>query len=161
MKLWALSDPHLTLATPSKAMHVFGEVWRDHEARIAAAWSRSVGPQDVVLVPGDISWASRLEDALTDLEFLHRLPGTKVILEAIKMAGSTDGKAVVKAMEGMTYDGPTGKETIRAQDHQVIKDYYLLKGKAKSEMKDADDYATLISSGQSFPQGDKIACKMA
>lgn len=87
--------------------------------------------------------------------------GTKVILEAIKTAGSTDGKAVAKAMEGMAYDGPTGKEMIRAQDHQVIKDYYLLKGKAKSEMKDADDYATLISSGQSFPQGDKIACKMA
>ncbi len=81
MKLWALSDPHLTLATPSKAMHVFGEVWRDHEARLAANWTRCVAPEDVVLLPGDISWASRLEDALTDLEFLHRLPGTKVILE--------------------------------------------------------------------------------
>ena len=87
--------------------------------------------------------------------------GTKVILEAIKQAGSTDGKAVAKAMEGMSYDGPTGKETIRAQDHQVLKDYYLLKGKAKSEMKDPDDLATLVSSGQSFPTGDKIVCKMA
>lgn len=81
MKLWALSDPHLTLSTPSKVMHVFGEVWRDHEERISAAWRRSVAGDDVVLLPGDISWASRLEDALTDLEFLHRLPGTKVILE--------------------------------------------------------------------------------
>ena len=87
--------------------------------------------------------------------------GTKVILEAIKKAGSTDGKAVAKAMEGMSYDGPTGKETIRAQDHQVLKDYYLLKGKAKSEMKDPDDLATLVSSGQAFPTGDKIVCKMA
>ena len=85
----------------------------------------------------------------------------RVILEAIKKAGSTDGKAVAKAMEGMSYDGPTGKETIRAQDHQVLKDYYLLKGKAKSEMKDPDDLATVISSGQSFPTGDKIACKIA
>ncbi len=87
--------------------------------------------------------------------------GTKVILEAIKKAGSADGKAVAKAMEGMSYDGPTGKETIRAQDHQVLKDYYLLKGKAKKDMKDPDDLATLVSSGQSFPTGDKIACKMA
>ena len=87
--------------------------------------------------------------------------GTKVILEAIKKAGTTDGKAVAKAMKGMSYDGPTGKETIRPQDHQVLKDYYLLKGKAKAEMKDPDDLATLISSGQSFPAGDKIACKMA
>ena len=81
MKLWALSDPHLTLATPSKAMHVFGEVWRDHEKRIARAWTDCVAPEDVVLLSGDISWASRLEDALTDLEYLHRLPGTKVILD--------------------------------------------------------------------------------
>ena len=86
---------------------------------------------------------------------------TKVILDGVKAAGTADGRAVAKAMEGMTYEGPTGKETIRAADHQVIKDYYLLKGKAKSAMKDADDLATLISSGQSFPQGDKIACKMA
>jgi len=80
MRLWALSDPHLTLATPQKAMHVFGEVWRDHEARIERAWRERVSEQDVVLLPGDISWASRLSDALTDLEFLHRLPGTKVLL---------------------------------------------------------------------------------
>lgn len=81
MKLWALSDPHLTLATPQKAMHVFGEVWRDHPDRIRENWCRVVSAEDVVVLPGDISWASRLDDALTDLEFLHRLPGTKVILE--------------------------------------------------------------------------------
>jgi predicted phosphohydrolase len=80
MRLWALSDPHLTLSTPQKAMHVFGEVWRDHEKRIEAAWRERVAPDDVVAVPGDISWASRLSDALTDLEFLHRLPGTKILL---------------------------------------------------------------------------------
>jgi predicted phosphohydrolase len=81
MNLWALSDLHLTLATPSKAMHVFGEQWRDHEDKIRSNWSAVVAPEDVILVPGDISWASRLDDALTDLEFLHRLPGTKVLLE--------------------------------------------------------------------------------
>ena len=32
----------------------------------------------------------------------------------------------------MKYDGLTGTEEIRKADHQVIKDYYLLKGKAKS-----------------------------
>lgn len=81
MKLWALSDPHLTLSTPQKAMHVFGEVWRDHPDRIRENWCRLVGADDVVVLPGDISWASRLDDALTDLEFLHRLPGTKVLLD--------------------------------------------------------------------------------
>ncbi|MCB9497626.1 MAG: metallophosphoesterase [Fibrobacteria bacterium] len=81
MRLWALSDPHLTLSTPSKAMHVFGEQWRDHEEKIATAWRASVAAEDVVVLPGDISWASHWDDALTDLEFLHRLPGTKVLLE--------------------------------------------------------------------------------
>jgi branched-chain amino acid transport system substrate-binding protein len=85
---------------------------------------------------------------------------TKIILDAIAKAGAADGRAVARALEGMTYEGPTGTETVRAQDHQVIKDYYLLRGKAKSAMKDADDLADLISSGKSFPEGDEIMCKM-
>ena len=88
--------------------------------------------------------------------------GTKIILDAIAKAGSAeDGRAVAKAMEGMVYEGPTGLETVRAADHQVIKDYYLLRGKAKSKMKDADDLAEVVSSGKSFPEGDAIMCKMA
>jgi branched-chain amino acid transport system substrate-binding protein len=77
---------------------------------------------------------------------------SKIIMDAIAKAGTTDGAAVAKVMEGMSYEGPTGSETIRAADHQVIKDYYLLRGKAKSAMKDADDLATLISAGKSFPE---------
>ncbi|MEN9355155.1 MAG: hypothetical protein RL318_2480 [Fibrobacterota bacterium] len=80
MRLWALSDPHLTFGAPSKVMHVFGENWRDHPQRIAANWTRTVAAEDVVLVPGDISWAGNLEHALSDLHFLDRLPGTKIIL---------------------------------------------------------------------------------
>ncbi|MEN2977447.1 ABC transporter substrate-binding protein [Tistrella sp. 25B02-3] len=87
--------------------------------------------------------------------------GTRVILDAIKAAGSTDGAAVRKALSGMTYEGPTGTETVRAEDHQVIKDYYLLKGKAASAKADDDDLADIVSSGRSFPEGDAIVCKMA
>ena len=87
--------------------------------------------------------------------------GTKVILDAIAKAGSADGAAVRAALSGMTFDGPTGSETVRAADHQVIKDYYLLKGKAASAKADEDDLAELISSGKSFPEGDAIVCKMA
>jgi branched-chain amino acid transport system substrate-binding protein len=38
--------------------------------------------------------------------------------EAVKKAGSTDVDAVVKAWEGLTYDGPAGLWTMRACDHQ-------------------------------------------
>jgi branched-chain amino acid transport system substrate-binding protein len=82
---------------------------------------------------------------------------TQVMLEGVKAAGEVSAKTI-SAIEGMSYQGPTGSEMVRAGDHQVIKDYYLLKGKAASEMKDPDDLAEVISSGQSFPA---VSCKMA
>ncbi len=37
-------------------------------------------PDDLVLVAGDISWAMAIEEAVPDLEWIHQLPGTKLIL---------------------------------------------------------------------------------
>ena len=81
MKIFALSDPHLALATPGKEMDRFGEQWVNHPQKIAAAWRECVGAQDLVLVPGDISWAMRLPEARADLEFLGSLPGRKVLVK--------------------------------------------------------------------------------
>jgi branched-chain amino acid transport system substrate-binding protein len=39
--------------------------------------------------------------------------------EAMKKAGSEDVDAVIKAWEGLSYDGPAGTWTMRAYDHQV------------------------------------------
>ncbi len=80
MTVWALSDPHLSLGIANKKMDKFGENWEGHPDKIAAHWNKLVSPNDLVLVSGDISWAMRLEDALPDLEWLHSLPGTKVVL---------------------------------------------------------------------------------
>lgn len=85
---------------------------------------------------------------------------SKLLLDGAVKAGSTDGPAVAKALEGLNYEGPTGREEIRAADHQVIKDYYLLKGKAKSAMKDKDDFAEILSSGKSFLSPEQAGCKM-
>ncbi|MFM0172587.1 ABC transporter substrate-binding protein [Paraburkholderia sediminicola] len=86
---------------------------------------------------------------------------TKILLDGIVKAGNVDQKKVVAALEGMKYDGLTGPEEVRKGDHQVLKNYYLLKGKAKNKMKNADDYADIVSSGQSFLPLDKTGCKMA
>ncbi|CAB3810564.1 ABC transporter substrate-binding protein [Paraburkholderia fynbosensis] len=86
---------------------------------------------------------------------------TKILLDGIIKAGTVDPKKVVAALEGMKYDGLTGPEEVRAGDHQVLKNYYLLKGKAKSKMKSADDYADIVNSGQSFLPLDKTGCKMS
>ncbi len=84
---------------------------------------------------------------------------TKMIADGIVKANSTDPGKVVTAMEGTEYDGLTGKETIRKADHQVIKNYYLLKGKAKAAMKNADDYAEIVHGGQSFLTPEAAGCK--
>ncbi|AGU48785.1 putative amino acid/amide ABC transporter, amino acid/amide-binding protein [Variovorax paradoxus B4] len=86
---------------------------------------------------------------------------TKILIDGIVKAGTVDQKAVIAALEGMKYEGLTGTEEIRKADHQVIKDYYLLKGKAKSKMKNPADYVDVVSSGKSFLAVDKTGCKLA
>lgn len=85
---------------------------------------------------------------------------TKLLVDAAVKAGSTDGDAVAKILDNQKYAGLTGEEEIRSGDHQVIKDYYLLKGKAKSAMQDKDDYAEIISAGKSFLDPEAAGCKM-
>lgn len=43
----------------------------------------------------------------------------------------------------------------------MIKDYYLVRGKAKKQMKDADDYVDVVSSGQSFLTVEQTGCKLS
>ncbi len=80
MKVFALSDPHLAFGTPDKSMDRFGPEWIGHPEKIARHWRERVGARDVVLVPGDISWAKRLDQARPDLAWLDALPGVKVLL---------------------------------------------------------------------------------
>lgn len=80
MKLFGLADLHLGDAV-DKPMDIFGPVWERHQERIDRNWRARVGPDDCVLVPGDISWAMKLEEALPDLRFLEALPGRKILLK--------------------------------------------------------------------------------
>ena len=79
MAIFAIADLHLSHAE-KKAMDVFGPQWKDHWQRIAAAWQQSVQPQDVVLIPGDISWAMQAQNAQPDLDAIGAMPGHKVLL---------------------------------------------------------------------------------
>ena len=78
MAVYAIADLHLP--AQQKPMDVFGEHWRDHFQRIRRDWLERVTPSDVVLLPGDISWAMRLEEALEDLNCIGSLPGRKILL---------------------------------------------------------------------------------
>ena len=80
MKVFAIGDLHLGHAV-DKPMDIFGPQWRDHAARMADSWTERVGAEDLVLVPGDLSWAMRMEQAEEDLRWMERLPGTKVLIK--------------------------------------------------------------------------------
>ena len=79
MRLFAIADPHLSRVDP-KPMDIFGPGWGGHPGAFFDGWRRVVREDDLVLVPGDLSWAMRLDDALSDLRDIAALPGTKVIL---------------------------------------------------------------------------------
>lgn len=85
---------------------------------------------------------------------------TRMILDGIAKSGSTDPAEVVAAMEGHEYDGVTGKETVRAEDHQVVKDYFLLRGKPADAMENQDDLMNVVSTGQSFLDPADKECEL-
>lgn len=79
MRVFAIADPHLSRSDP-KPMDIFGGNWEGHPQLFFERWREAVAPEDLVLVPGDISWAMRFEDALSDLRDIAALPGKKVLL---------------------------------------------------------------------------------
>ncbi len=81
MKIWAIADLHLSFGVPGKEMDIFGPAWKDHARRTEAHWRELISPDDLILIPGDISWAVKFQDALPDLEWIDRLPGTKLLLK--------------------------------------------------------------------------------
>ncbi len=61
-------------------MDIFGGNWQGHPEAFFTGWRETVQEDDVVLIPGDISWAMRLDEALLDLQDIATLPGKKVLL---------------------------------------------------------------------------------
>ena len=79
MKIFAISDLHLS-GLANKPMNVFGPNWEGHFEKIKLDWQSKVGAEDIVLVCGDISWGTTLEEGLYDLRSLAPLPGRKVFI---------------------------------------------------------------------------------
>ncbi len=78
MKIFAIGDLHLD-SKNEKPMNIFGDNWLHHEEKIFKNWHETVSEDDVVLIPGDTSWAIKLSDAKNDLLKIENLPGTKII----------------------------------------------------------------------------------
>ena len=80
MAIYAISDLHLSLGI-GKQMDIFGDNWIKHEEKIRENWISKVKENDLVLLPGDFSWAMYLEETVKDFEFINNLPGKKLLLK--------------------------------------------------------------------------------
>lgn len=80
MAIYAIGDLHLS-GHSDKPMDIFGDHWTNHQKKIEISWLKTVKDEDAVLIPGDISWAMTLEEAMIDLEWIKNLPGTKYLIK--------------------------------------------------------------------------------
>lgn len=78
--IYAIGDLHFD-HSKQKPMDVFGENWINHKEKIVDHWKSCVNDDDLVLVPGDISWALKLDEAVPDLMLIDSLPGHKLFIK--------------------------------------------------------------------------------
>ncbi len=78
MAVFAISDLHLPAR--QKPMDVFGAHWANHFDKISEDWRARVRNEDIVLLPGDLTWAMHLEEAMEDVRRVGEMPGKKLIL---------------------------------------------------------------------------------
>ena len=80
MAIYGIGDLHLSFGV-NKPMNIFGENWANYEKKISENWLSKINEEDVVLLPGDFSWAMYIREAKKDFEFIDNLPGTKILLK--------------------------------------------------------------------------------
>lgn len=102
MGLFAIADLHFGFSV-NKPMSIFGANWEGHSERIIENWRREVGKEDTVLIPGDISWAMKEEDAVADLQVIQGLPGRKIFLEGNHDYWWKSASRLERNFEGMRF----------------------------------------------------------
>lgn len=79
MKIYSIADLHMD-DKKEKPMDIFGDNWKNHEEKIIQSWKETINDDDLILIPGDISWAIKLDGAYEDLIKIDQLKGIKVII---------------------------------------------------------------------------------
>lgn len=81
MAIYVIADLHLSFQDKNKNMSFFGGNWIDYEEKIKENWIKTVKDEDLVILPGDFSWAMQLEETIEDFAFIESLPGKKLLLK--------------------------------------------------------------------------------
>jgi len=79
-KVFAIADLHLS-GSQNKPMDIFGIHWDNHWDRIKESWINNICNDDIIIIPGDISWAMSLEDAIIDINEIAALPGRQIFVK--------------------------------------------------------------------------------
>lgn len=80
MAIYTIADLHLSFNT-DKPMDIFGQNWQNYEEKIKQDWGAKVKEEDLVVLPGDFSWAMYLDETEKDFEFINELSGKKILLK--------------------------------------------------------------------------------
>lgn len=80
MSIYVIADLHLSFSQ-NKPMDIFGDNWESHAEKIKENWIKKVKADDYVILPGDFSWATYIEDTKLDFSYLNSLPGKKILLK--------------------------------------------------------------------------------
>jgi len=78
MRIWAISDLYLPGGSARRRRTMEAHFGFSFD-KMAETWDALVPPDELVLIPGDISWASTAQRARWDLEWLAARPGLKVV----------------------------------------------------------------------------------
>lgn len=80
MSIYVIADLHLSFLQ-NKPMDIFGDNWENHAEKIRLNWIKKVKQNDYVIIPGDFSWATYIENTKQDFLYLNNLPGNKILLK--------------------------------------------------------------------------------
>lgn len=78
MSIFTIADLHLALGK-DKPMDIFGGRWSNYMEKLKNNWISAVKEEDSVIIPGDISWATYIDNAYEDFKYIDALPGKKII----------------------------------------------------------------------------------
>ena len=166
MKIYAISDLHLSINNP-KPMDIFGPVWDNYLQDIESDWASKVGQDDIVLIPGDISWAMKFEDSLADLDYIGRFSGKKILLrgnhdywwksisvlrEHLPMGMYAVQNDAIR-FDGVVICGTRGW-TVPEQDHKTEQDKKIFDREVIRLQ------LSLDNAKQKMQPGDKLVCMM-
>lgn len=77
MAVFAISDLHLSFSV-DKPMDIFNG-WSNYTEKLKENIEKSVCEDDIIVIPGDISWGLKLSETIEDFRFINSLPGKKII----------------------------------------------------------------------------------